>query len=205
MSTPDGDIIRAVAELTLPDGTKAQNIFHFECDFTSTQSDANVVAAIATYIEDIYAEVQAYIKSTVTLDSVDVDEVQFNATKNIWEIVRSVGQGGLSDAFAGTAELLPNQVAPVLMAYTGRPKSYGRKFLTGFDESATNGSDLVSGLITAMTAALGDYLATEVISAGNDLIPVIVRATVNSVLPLVSGAVNSIVGSQRRRKPGVGA
>lgn len=205
MSTPDGDIIRAVCELTLPDGTKAQNIFHFECDFTSTQSDAAVIAAIATYIEDIYAEVQAFVKSTVTLDSVDVDEVQFNAVDDFWEIVRSVGQGALSDAFAGTAELLPNQVSPVLMAYTGRPKSYGRKFLAGFDESATDGSDLEAGLVTAMTAALGDWLATEIISSGNDLVPVVVRSTVDSVLPLVSGAVNSIIGTQRRRKPGVGA
>jgi hypothetical protein len=205
MTVSNGDIIKAVAELTLPDGTIAQNVFHFLANFATEETNQNVINACVGYVEDIYDAVKAYIKSTVSLDTVEVDIVDWNPAEGQWKVLFAVGIGFPSVTFTSAAELLPNQVAPVMLAYTVRPKSYGRKFLAGLTEEGTSGSDLVSGLVTVMGTALNHFLADETTSGSNVLSPGIPRVAADTFLEFYNGAVNSIVGSQRRRKPGLGA
>jgi hypothetical protein len=103
-----------------------------------------------------------------------------------------------------TTDPFPNQIAPVLVANTTRPGSFGRKFLMGCVEEMADGSELEAAAITAMGNALNHYIADENISTNNDLVVGVIRKGVNDFREFTDGQVNSIVGTQRRRKPGVG-
>lgn len=205
MSTTDGDILKGVLELELEDGTIAQNVFYFQASFQTTQSDSAVAAAIESYIEDIYDAVVSFLSDGFTINPSYVHEVAYNSETSQWETVRLLDVINPSFTHTNTDDPFPNQIAPVLVANTTRPSSFGRKFLMGFVETAALGGDLTTSALTALATALASYIADETISAGNDLIVGVPRSHNSTFLTFTDGVVNSIVGTQRRRKPGVGA
>jgi hypothetical protein len=81
----------------------------------------------------------------------------------------------------------------------------GKKFLFPFDEAKQADSILVAGAVTAMTAF--GVIAIADIALGGDaiLIPGIVRTGVEQWLSFQVAVVNDVIGTQRRRRPGVGA
>ena len=205
MAVLTGEVIKAVAEFVLDDGSIIQNIFHFACVFVAEQAEALVVAAVKGYIEDIYAAIDAYISDTVTVNDFNVHVVEWDVSEQGWEVVRFVGADTPAITFTSLDDPLPNQMAAVLVANTYRPKSRGRKFLVPFVETAALAGDLIGAALTALGIALNHYLADENISIGNDLSPGVPRAGVETFLIFSDGVVNSILGTQRRRKPGIGA
>lgn len=204
MSVSNGEYIKAVFEVDLPDGTIGQNVFNFRCSFTSDQANSAVLSAIEGYVEDIYNSLSTYIRSTLTVNLGAVNKMTWDAVNSLWETGTLVGYIAPAPTFGGSGDMLPNQVAPVMVANTTRPKSRGRKFLLGLVEAATAESDLVSAALTALGTALAHYIADETISAGNDLIVGVLREGVNQFLDFTDGEANSLVGTQRRRKPNVG-
>lgn len=205
MTVANGDFIKSVLELVLADDTITQMIFHFLADFTDEQYDSAVLDAIEVYMEDFMDPVDARIPSGTSVGTCPCHIIEWNATEGIWETTRWLGNATPEITFTGAAHQLPNQIAAVLIANTPRPKSRGRKFIPGFDENSCNGSDIESAVLTELGTVLSHYLADENISAGNDLSPGVPRTGVNQFLEFTGGAVNSIVGTQRRRKPGIGA
>lgn len=204
MSVSNGEYIKAAFEATLPDGTIAQNVFNFRAAFTSDQANSAVLSAIESYVEDIYDAMGSYITSTIVENLGAVNKMTWDTANNIWATGTLVGYIQPSLTLSGAGDLLPNQIAPVLVANTTRPKSRGRKFLMGVTEGLTQGTDLVSAALTALGVALAHYIADETISAGNDLIVGVLRDGVNQFLDFTDGEANSLVGTQRRRKPNVG-
>ena len=204
MAISDGEIVKAVIEFALADGSLVQNVFHFLANFVTDQTKVDVLAAVEGYIEDFYNAVSTYLADDFTVGDVTVDKIAWNATEELWEVTSNIGTASPTITHTNTDDPFPNQIAPVLIAHTIRPKSRGRKFLMGFVDTAANGSSLVSGALTALANALAVYLADEVVTTGNVLSPGVPRTNVNTFLELSTGAVNSVVGTQRRRKPGVG-
>lgn len=205
MSFTNGDVLKLVLEFVLSDGTIAQNVFHFLCNFTGTPTNGEVRAACEQYLEDIYNAVSTYLSQDFTINPGQVDKVAWDATEGRWEVVANYGTVTPTITHTNTDDPFPNQIAPVMVANTGRPKSKGRKFLMGFVETAADGGDLVSGAMTALGNALSAYVADETVAGTDVLSPAVVRQGVNSILEFGDGTVSSIVGTQRRRKPGEGA
>lgn len=205
MSVANAEVVKAAAEFVLPDGTITQLIIHFLADFVADQANADVIHSIEDYVEDILTAVASYLKSTITTNPMEVSAVVWDAVQGIWEVSRSIGQGSITWPGTSTGQLLPNQVAPVLLANTGRPKTRGRKFIPGFVEDSTEASTLNSGAMTALGTALNHYIADEMISVGNELIVGVPSTVTGDFESFGAGDVNDIIGSQRRRKPGVGA
>jgi len=204
MAIPDGTYIKGVAELELDDGTIVQNVYHFLCDFTSDQPGASIVSAVVDYIEDIFTAVATYLSDGFTINITPVHSVVWDAETADWVVNALIGTGLPSFTHTNTDDPFPNQIAPVLVANTERPKSKGRKFLPGFVETSADGSDLVTAAVTALTTALNNYIADETVSGDSVLSPGVLRKGVESFKAFTDGQVNSVVGTQRRRKPGVG-
>lgn len=204
MAIPDGTYVEAVAELELPDGTIVQNVYNFVTDFLTDQSGSSVVAACIAYIEDIFTAVAAYLQDGFTINITPVHSVEWDAETAKWVTKALIGTDLPSFTHTNTDDPHPNQIAAVLVGNTSRPKSRGRKFLPGFVETASDGSDLVTAAVTAMGVALAHYIADETVSGDNVLSPGVLREGVETFLPFTDGVVNSVVGTQRRRKPGVG-
>lgn len=204
MSVTNGDVLKCFLELVLEDGSIVQNVYHFIADFAADHGDSTVGAAVESYIEDIMGALATYLDDGFTINPSYLHKVAFNPTLSKWEVTALVDVFTPSFTHSAAGDALPNQIAAVLTANTLRPKSKGRKFIPGLAESASQGSDLVAGMITAMGTALNHYLADETVVDTDVLSPGVPREGVDSFLEFADGVVNSVVGTQRRRKPGVG-
>ena len=205
MGVVDGDVIKAAVEFVLYDGTIAQNVYYFIAKFATEQALTLVLNAVQQYAEDILAAVAAYIDSQVDTNPMEVSKIDWDPGTGKWITAESYGVRTPAFTPTGAGDRLPNQMAAVITANTPRPKSRGRKFLPGFVETAAIGGDLITAALTALTTALNHYIADETVADTDVLSPGVPRAGVNEFLEFTNGEVNSIMGTQRRRKPGVGA
>ena len=204
MPVDPGDIVRAVASFVLADGTIAQNILHFIASFGSQATDATVLTAIKQYIQDLYVAIDGHIDANVAVDLCWAHVVEFDEGEGDWITARLIGSTSPAITFTSSVDPQPNQISPVLVANTTRPKTRGRKFLLPFSDNSADGSEWTSTVLTDLTTSLNHLLADEAVSAGNWLSPGVPRAGVDDFREFTNGSVSSIVGTQRRRKPGVG-
>jgi hypothetical protein len=205
MTITDGDVLKVVAQLLLSDGTIAQNVFHYLAELTSDQTDTAVLDALEVFVEDFYGAMEDEISDDVTMDLMNVDVVEWDETESKWKVVQNVGERTPTVTFLNTVDVFPNQVAATMLAYTAHPRVKGRKFIPGFSDNQADAGDLITSALTAMGNALAEYLADITISAGNTLSPGVPRTESNIFRKLGSGLINSVLGTQRRRKPGIGA
>lgn len=205
MAVENGDIIKGYIEFELEDGTIAQNVYYWLCNFLSEETAGAVVNACIDYMEDIYNDISTYLSDGFTVQLSKIHRIEWDAVTSKWVTQALLGTGLPVVTHTNTDDTFPNQIAPVLVANTGRPKTRGRKFLMGCVETMASGGDLVTAAVTAMGNALNDYLADETVSGSNVLSPGVPREGVNDFKEFADGVVNSVVGTQRRRKPGVGA
>lgn len=204
MTVQTGEVLKAVVEFILANGTIIQNIYHFFTGFVTPQDDDDVVDAIVDYAEEVYASLLSDMSATMTSLPMTVHVVVWDGVEGKWVTDRLVGIDTPIIVGTGTADLLPNQNSAVVIADTARPKSRGRKFFPPFEDTSAVGSEWGAGVITNLALALTQYLMDQVVTPGNDLNPGVPRTGVNEYLPFQSGMVNSVVGSQRRRKLGLG-
>jgi len=102
-----------------------------------------------------------------------------------------------------SGDLLPYQNAIVLIGKTAGLYGMGRKFLAGISEANTAAGILSGGQITNAAAVLAAWLLPFVGLGGGTITPGILDKT-GTFRPFVGGFVSSLIGSMRRRKPGLG-
>lgn len=102
-----------------------------------------------------------------------------------------------------TGDLLPYQAAITFIAKGAGLRQVGRKFIGGVTETMTAGGVLSGTLVTAAAQFLTDWIAPVTGIGGGTLQPGIVDKT-GTFRAFVGGTVSSVLGSMRRRKPGVG-
>ena len=203
MTVSDGDYLRVAANFELPNGTMYQNIYYLTRDGTDPYSDAAHVTAIQTWIEGAYANLVAEVNSGVVEQLSFVDRLEWDGTK--FAVVENIGTFTPAFVPTGAGDQLPHQSAPFVIFKTLRPRSVGKKFLFPFQESVQNAGILTAGAVTNMVAYAADILATINLGGDATLTAGIVRTAVNGWLTFLVAVANDIIGTQRRRRPGVGA
>lgn len=197
------DITRTTIGFTLGDGTICQNIFHHYYTGITGITDATALIRLEEWTEDMYAEIAGMVKNDVSVNLCQVDVVAFVVDQ--WEVSRNVGTFAPAFTPTGTAEMLPNMDSAFVTFKTLRPRSVGRKFVLPFEEAWQAGSYLVAGAVTDMVAWADDALADIYLGPVNDLHPGIIRTGVDQFLEFTLAIVTNVLGTQRRRRPGVGA
>lgn len=202
MTVSNGDVIKLVVEGLLEDGTIAQNVFYLLAELAAPQADQSVLNALETWVESAYAEVLGAMVDDLTFNDIVADVIEWNVDK--WETTYHIGTEDVDLTPTSTFDAFPNQVAPFATFNTIRPKSKGRKFLFAFADDTALGSYLTAGTVTAIVDFATEVLTTIVLGPFNELVPGIVRTGVNQFLEFQSAVVTNVVGTQRRRRPGVG-
>lgn len=203
MSIADGDYLKVSCNFELGDGTLYQNIYYYTRDGTDPFSDAAHIAAIKLLMEQAYAEIEDQVKDDVTSQLSFVDKIAWNGTE--WAITENIGTFTPTFVPAVVTDALPFQCAPFVVFKTLRPRSVGKKFLFPFGESQQANSILIAGAVTAMVAYSVKILATINLGGDATLTCGIVRTGVEQWLSFLVAVVNDVIGTQRRRRPGVGA
>lgn len=205
MAILDGDVLRVSCNFELADGTQYQNIYHYVRDGTDPFSDAEHIAGIKASLQAAYIDLEVYVNDDVTAQLSFVDRVEFNEILNEWRVVENIGTFLIVWSPDGTLDSLPYQSSPYVVFKTQRPKSVGKKFLFPFTEAAQDATILIGGAVTAITAYAAQVLTAIVPGGDATLTACIVRTGFNTVLPLLVAVVTDLLGSQKRRRPGVGA
>lgn len=202
MTVTDGDILKAVVTIDLPLDVKAQNVFYYKAEFGVDYSNSQVLSAIVTAVEDFYDQVEGSIVTAVALSDVIVSKWVWDAVDG-WITGAAVGQSALTDIFASAGEMLPHAVAAIISGATADPKVNSRKSIAGFDEAAQEDSEVSAGSLVELALAATSWITNQIISGSDQLAPGVPGAG-GVWQDLLSASVSSILGSQRRRKPGVG-
>lgn len=205
MTVSNSDVLKVFLELVLGDGTIAQNVFHMRAAFADDQTDAAVSTAVQGYIESIYDEVDTYLSDDFTINPSWLHTVVWSPTQSKWLTDYLIDTFTPSFTHTNTDDPFPNQIAPVLVGNSYAPKSRGRKFLIGFVETAALAGDLVTAALTDLAVAGSKYITPFTVTTGNNLVPGVPDHNSSTFWTFRDGSVKSVVGTQRRRTPGIGA
>lgn len=203
MSVSNGDILHVVLEGSLHDGSIVQNRHRFKAQFAAPISDATVLTSIKGWVETLYGYVASYIPITTDLRDGTVDVIAWSDPLGRWEVTQNVGIYSPIDTFSPATAELPNQCSAFVIGNTSRPKSKGRMFVFPFTNVSQDGGVLVAGALTALGLLAADYILDDTIGA-DVLLNGIVRETENTWLDFLSVTYSDIIGTQRRRRRGIG-
>lgn len=205
MAIVDGDIIRVSANYELPDGTQYQNIWHFIRDGTDPFSDAAHIAAIKAKLETAYAAIQVQTTTGVVEQLSFVDRVEFNEIVDDWRVVENIGTFTPTFNPSGGNEGLPYQCSPYIYFKTQRPRTVGKKFMFPFTEAQQTDTILTGSAVTALAALATEMLAGIALGGDATLTAGVPRTGVQAWYNFLVAVVQDLLGTQRRRRPGVGA
>lgn len=205
MTVESGDILKATHQMLLADGSIAQNVYYLLAELTAGFGDSTVMDAVEVWFEEMYAEVVPDLVDTTLQDWCTLHEIQFNDVSDTWEVFRLLGLFLPTLTPGNESEGLPNQSSAFVTFNTARPRSRGRKFLYPFGETTQDATILTGGALADVTDYAAVALNDITLSPLNTLIPGIVRVGFEVYLPYTVAIVTDILGTQRRRRPGVGA
>ena len=205
MAVLDGDILRVSVNFELGDGTQYQNIYHYIRDGTDPYSDVAHVDTLAAKLELAYAAIDDLVHDDITPQLSFVDRVEFNEIVDEWRVVENIGTFTIDFIGTEATDTLPFQSAPYVVFKTQRPKSVGKKFLFPLGEAHQIDTILQGGAVAAIVAYGAQILAAASLGGDATLTAGIVRTGVQTFLNFLVAVVNDVLGSQKRRRPGVGA
>lgn len=189
------DTILAIAEMAAL-GQKLLNVFQFLA--TDDMSDSDATSDIATFLDDLYQNIDGFMDAALTFDQITL--------KNVTQAV-DMGSTDWPTLTNGSnvGDLYPLGVAGLITLGTAKPGTRGRKFIPGLDASATVESLFSSSLTTALTA-FGAGMVGGFVGGTSGLIwaPGVLDK-LGVFRPFTSSIVTNLPAYQRRRKQGVGA
>lgn len=186
-------IQRAVLKGTIADTVEIRNMF--TCEVLSDGGDTHEVLW-AAYMSSLMDAIPPLATTIVHFYGYEIQE---------WSNPHWIPMDEISLDEDGeqSGDTLPNQSALVLIAKTAGIRGVGRKFFSGLAESQQNAGVMVVGVATALASLLAAYITPFEGIGGGTITPGVLDKT-NSFRPFVGGFVSSLIGSMRRRKPGVG-
>jgi hypothetical protein len=176
------------------DGDYMENVFYFVPDGGGADE---IVLLAAEWLEAMFTPIASIIINTV--DNQDNEIFSWSGTD--WVLVGSFRSevGGS----ATTADILPRQVAAVIIGKTATPRSQGRKFIGGLVNSVQSAGQLTD----AARSTLDDFAlawTSPFTGTAHGLNPGVFHALTHAIIPFVGRRVDQILGTQRKRKHGVG-
>jgi hypothetical protein len=176
-------------------GQEVRNVFTVECDTAITPN----AAGVNTWLTALYdtSNLTTVLSTDLVLDRFYIewlDPGSFVWTYGSEAVISLQGESN--------AERLPNQIAVVVVGITPSRRR-AKKFIPGVISSSVD-NGVLDGGITAILENFGDTWKDGFFDGDNNWITGVVRVHSADFLPITSIRVDPYVGTQRRRKPGVG-
>ena len=194
-------IFRVTAQFITPESTIAQWVWHYRQSTVGASGNQAFLDAVELLLTDAWAEIEAQIINTVVGDTLEL--AVYSTVLKEFDTILSNDISALNGGVAGV-DMLPHQESPVVTFFTTVGRSLGKKFLFGFVETMQAGSILTAPALVNM-ALFGDEFRQGITAAGNDyeagnfnLLAELFRAWTSTI------GVNVLLGTQDRRRPGIG-
>lgn len=186
-------IERAVVKGTMADLVHTRSMF--TADVTPVGGDTSELLW-GVYLDAFYATLQGI---TGGLTSTQSYELQ-SRVGGQWLTTQEVA---FSHTGTNASETIADAVSIVLVGKAEGIGHLGRKFLGGLTEGVVVSNTITSGALAVATSLLVDYISPVTGVGGGTLVPGVVTSA-GVFHRFVGGVVSSILGSMRRRKPGIG-
>lgn len=191
------DVLRITAKFSQA-SQQIRNVYDVIHGGLTQQTDADVWNGVLLWLELAYTFVQPGQTSQFSYDTIDI----VNVTQGLPII--EVAWPNLSAGGDVNNDPLPLQIAAVCRFPTNYLRSQGRKFVGGLTENQTQGNGvLIPTTVTAHASyaariAAGFTVNGDLFVAGAD------NPSKARFAAFTASIVNDVVGTQRRRKQGVG-
>lgn len=199
MTISSGDVLRVAQLFEGPEQVDAYNVLGLRCT-AGTCTDAEVLAAISTWLNTAYGQIVNMISNQVTMSTGRVAKMAWSGTE--WVVSNIIGTVLNPVTFNETTDMLPHAIAAVPVFYTAKPTSRGRINIFGAGEAEQEDGLWNSTAVTLLTNFCGAI--RTVLSPGSASLYYAVLGDDGVARTTTSATVNDVPGSQRRRKPGVG-
>lgn len=187
------EVIRGIVKGRIAGTVQTRNMFTGNVTLLGTDSYTDMAYG---YITPIYTPLLPYISSVWSSESLQVQKFFGGSWVDLEEVPIFLTATGSTDP-------LPNTVAAVLIGKTGIKRQLGRKFFAAFTEASSVGNTLVSGAAGAMATALAAYITVWTSAQGSSWAPGVLGKDGQFRL-FLGGFVSGLLGTMRRRKPGIG-
>lgn len=180
-------------------GIQWRSIFYYStaADFTPTEAEmqawANAYWGLTSLVTVGGYSIYGIGYSPYTGSAPEVDPKGWGAT-----VVYPVTGNG-----AASGESLPTQSAWVLIGRTATKRVMAKKFLLGVSEAGQNAGVATGGSPVALANIAGFIYASTYSMGGTALTPG-AWGRRHGFTPTITATVSPFIGSQRRRKPGIG-
>lgn len=184
---------RAVVKGQLVGFVETRNMF--VCNVVPSGGDTAEVLWLA-YITGIYNSLGTVMNTIWTVYQYELQ----NRSGTQWvpfNLITYAQTGGQTTGY------LPNAVAFVLLGKAAGLRHVGRKFFSGMDKSNVIGNSIGAGTLVTLATVLLAYVAPFTGIGGGVITPGILDKT-NTFRAFAGGTVSTLLGSMRRRKPGIG-
>lgn len=186
-------IERAVVKGSVSGIVQIRNIF--TCDVEPSGGDTSQLLWSA-YLDTLYTEILAIITENCTFTSYEL----YNLVSGHWILFDEVTVDYEGQV---TGEQLLNAAAGVLIGKATGLRHVGRKFFGPLAEGNVSGNVFTGTALPSLAAALLAYITPFTGIGGGEITPGVTDATF-TFHPFVGGVVSSLLGTMRRRKPGIG-
>jgi hypothetical protein len=190
---PDADY-KTVLEGTTAQGDKQLNVFYNH----SNDTQNNVLTTLGNWAGDLVTLLQPIMVTGSGLEKV----VHFVHGLAGW---LEIGSDILNTQGTATGDALPPQNAAVVNALTGYFKVHPKKFFGGLPSSIVQADGTLDSAALVDLAAIAAFWTSPYSSGPSYLVPGTWSKHYNVFISTDGGYVDARVGSQRRRKQGVGA
>ena len=193
-----GDVLRVVCNFEMFDQVM-QNVWHCKNVGGAGVSSEATYDAIAAKLEEIYEDIQPEMAGALSFESIKVTNLTQaeEIGEEAWPTF-TAGGDGVSDA-------LPTQISAVVRFPTGILGAQGRKFIPGVTEPDQSNGGTISAAVQAALATFVTEVLLGFLVAGVDFEWGTYDITEDRFRSFVSGLINTVLGTQRRRTRGVGA
>jgi hypothetical protein len=186
-------IQRAILEGSIADLVQVRNMF--TCEVIESGGDTSAILWEA-YMSSILDTVTVLVSTSVHFYEYIVET--YTAGDWIPSDAVALDEDGVAEA-----EPLPYQSALVLIGKAAGLRGIGRKFISGIGEDYGSAGVMIASYLIDAALVLAAYVTPFEGLGGGTITPGILDKS-GSFRPFVSGWVSSLLGTMRRRKPGVG-
>lgn len=204
MSVAVGDKLRVTARFKHPVSGDVVNVWHLQASvpWVGTPTTAAIMAAVQEWLNVMYSAITNELATALEPYDFRVDKVDLIAGEETVTEVIGVATFYLDTPPGGTGDSLPPQDAAIINFRTLIPRVFGRKYLGPIVESRAADGFLLSTALTNLGTMIANCLAGAAVPSVGTLVAGVLtsKAAGDYFAEFTEGLVNSIFGTQRRRR-----
>ena len=208
MSIVSGNFIRTSCRFKNSESGDVVNVYHFYAGGTGLATDNDIMTAIEAQMSVMYAYVASQMPSSQDPYDIRHDVVDWVGGKET--VIRTLGTRTwtLTTPPNGSTDMMPAMDGVIVNLRTTEPKTFGRKYVGALLEGGQSSGNL-TGAALAQFVSYAAAILTPIVSGTITLTPGVLSYKAGNNIPywasFVAAVVNSILGSQRRRRKNRGS